>query len=1508
MYTNHTNNKQKLSAKYWLAIAVSVLCIFAISFAILWLPKTTVSTKNDGSITNLSKQALISNDGWNQNVLNDLQQASKKYGDNVALGNARGVNGVLVSLGGYTWEVVYRQNDILTLYSVNSVYTGNFNANTNEELQQKVRTYLNETFYNKLLTNIGYQNFEDYIVLSGDKQVNYQINGMQNIKLNTINGEDIINNDVTSSDKVWLPSAYEVGGYVLGDNASLNRVNSFNGEETEKAQISSGLWNLSMYYRQSSNACLRSATQTGKVVFINKNGALSAGEVNAKYEIRPAINVIVPQDINSNSVTLSSPAKLAITGSGTEVSPYMISTPQDIIAVSKNVLDGETYSGKYLKLANDINLSGVTVWTPIGLYNNTLGTFPFSGTFDGDGYSIINASSANTGLVGVFGYASGATIKNLAIMGTNWTTAGSYAGALVSVMDNGTTISSCYNSASSVSGGANVGGLVGAVNVSGNTTCTINDTYNTGAVAGGANVGGLVGSANYVTIARTYNIGAAKNSFIGSGTNVNITNAYYTAQTAQTYGTKVDTLQAMRLPATFAGFSFYGQDNLSGIWFKSNYINNGFPTLRMFVKTVNVNLYTNMQNAGDYNLTLSGETTKRKSVIAALGREATFSADMTPGYRFLGWYAVRLSITGQPIIGEDDAVLYNANATFTQNLTDYLYLEARFIKTYTVAIDTFFGDFSTSYTNDNAVTVSYVGTKIGDDYDINSVITITVATNINQLAFKGIGYKTNASSATYNSIGLDLSNTYGYWESVTQNANNIVYVLKVGDAEAFTTNVFDLQIQFERQFNLTLSLNSIADNNLPSISVQFGENGNTITVNSYTNASGVFEYSVPNGLLLSVDMTNAMDNDVEIRSLQDWTFTVGSNTHTLNKTIQSINIATFIPSNNAALDEIYELTLTANFILNDFTLTASTSLYCPQNINDNLQFSLAKVLVKVGSGADVQAISSDVLSVTAPYNTLVSVCFVPSYQYGYKLYKLKINGEYVTVTTNTNDIYCYNFNMPSRNVSAIIELEYIEIDITPTAVVQNGTNYTTLTQGATFTPASYSDVTYYNNIDATILTLDTTNNFHMCYGLKSLDVSFDNGTNYITIINYSNQIAEEEYTLFSTNTLVKYLYQQANNTALTLTNNNVTVRAVLYAVNVTLTVIPCYVGTSNVVSAASITLSTENQINANTSAGVYSYVLGSAITVSAEALDYGHRLLGFSTVASASSDFVGTVQPGYKNTGSYTIGALEQNTTLYAYYELRTFNISFVSNANTLANGSSTLTQQYVTARDSTSATNLPLNFDTGSNTTSSFTMSYGRTLVFSVKKDITVNSKDLVMIELSVLDADTNQKISNEYKVLDQQQQNIILTAKENGEIHTNIKIVLNFNFVQRVYLKIDSGVTDTLINENLLGGSLQFKNKDTNDIQKVQLTQSVINTAKTSTNGYEIPLFADGDGTVYTITFLINITESITMENSATGTTSTSNEFDITLHDGQSVTILIKNITHNDTSINISGYFIFD
>lgn len=73
-------------------------------------------------------------------------------------------------------------------------------------------------------------------------------------------------------------------------------------------------------------------------------------------------------------------------------------------------------------LAEDIDLSGVVL-------TNTIGTesVPFSGTFDGKGYSISNFTFADSLVdenvkistnIGIFGYTSGATIKNLQISGT----------------------------------------------------------------------------------------------------------------------------------------------------------------------------------------------------------------------------------------------------------------------------------------------------------------------------------------------------------------------------------------------------------------------------------------------------------------------------------------------------------------------------------------------------------------------------------------------------------------------------------------------------------------------------------------------------------------------------------------------------------------------------------------------------------------------------------------------------------------------------------------------------------------------------------------------------------------------------------------------------------------------------------------------------------------------------------------------------------------------------------
>lgn len=1499
----HTNTTSGFSIKYGLLIAICAICIVALSLTIVMLPKTN-NNNAENNITNLSNQPMIGADGWDENVLTDLQTASTRYGDNVALGTANGVKGVVVSLGGYKWQVVYRQNDVLTLYCLDDVVVKTYSSSDATYLSSDINQYLNNQFFNQLLTKVGYAEFENWVVPTGDNRISYQLFGMQNIKLSTLENKQITNNDIVAGQKVWLPSAYEIGGYLLGETASTSRVNSFNADKVGDKYVSSGLWNLSNGYRQGNKIALRSSTSDGGVVYVGANGGLYAGEFGDEYVVRPAINLELPSGVVLNN-SLSSPAKTAITGEGTQANPYVISTARDVITLSNNVLNGDSYLGKYIKLANDINLGGVTIWTPIGLYNNGVNSKPFSGTFDGDGHRLSYISSANTGLVGFFGYASGATIKNVAVVNTNWATAGDYAGGLVSVADNGTTISTSYNE-SSISGASFVGGIAGMVNPGDGAACVINDVYNVGAVAGASNVAGIVGKANNVNVSRVYSA-VINSGVVGDAQDLTIINAYYIGNQSQTYGTGCASWQAMRIESTFVGFSFYSNSNVNGVWFRSSYINNGFPTLKVFVTNVDVKLFTTLEDAGDYYVKLAGDNTEYKTVSAELGTNATFTVELNSGYRFLGWYTVVLATNGQPVLGSSEAVLYNANLTFSQDLDDYLYLEARFIKTYTVNIDTLFGDFSTSYENANAVSVSYVGTKIGNDYDVDSVITINVDTGIQQLNYQGIGYKTSSATSAYTSIGVDENNAHGFWTNVLRDGDVLTYILTVGDAEAFVTNVFDIQIQFERQLNLTLVLDAVGEDNLPSISVQFGVNGDVLTVTNSTSRSAVFDYGVPGGLRLSVDMTNATLNGVEIRELEGWTFEFGSHNQSIASTASAILLTTYIPTNDASYDDIYNLTLTATFTINDFTITASKELSCAQNVNDPRQSSLSSLCVMQGGGAAVQSIDTDVLSINAPYNTIVSVCFVPNYAFGYKLDSLEVDGTEVTPVVNAYGVYYYNWTMPAHNVDVDLYIEYIPITVNNSVAVKNGNEYSPLTTNITLSPQSYTNVTYYNNISSTSIQLSTTNNFHMCYALKSVDVSFDAGTTYTTIVSYNNSVAQSSYTLFDDGTLIGFLYQQANNTVLTLDNNTVSLRIVLQSVNTTLTVIACYEGSSNVVESQyiRISLSENNQISANTTTQVYSYVVGTSVTITAGAQNYGHRILGFSYQANASSGFVGTVDPGFGNQAVYRF-TLSANTTIYAYYCLKTFNISFVSDANTLASGTATFADQGVSARNGAEGSNIVLSFDTSSTTTSTISMIYGQTLVFSVTEEILVNSKNLKLVNLTVLDVDTNSEIDG-YSVVSTPQ-TIQLIADESGNVHSNIRITLSFNFIQPVYLKLGSGVSasDRAI---LNGATLQFINQETTDAVPYKLTSEVLETAANSVEGYPMSLLADADGTTYTVTIFFDIAHSmnsttviLTDENNNEGT-----QFEVTLSQGRSATITIDSIVAHNASVNISGYFVF-
>ena len=103
-------------------------------------------------------------------------------------------------------------------------------------------------------------------------------------------------------------------------------------------------------------------------------------------------------------------------GSGTENAPYLISSVDTLLAFAQSVNDGENYSGKYVALGGNLDLSGKT-WVPIGKSDHGK-TTGFAGVFDGQGYTVSHVSCGSGSAAtkyeadGFFGVVSG-TVRNL---------------------------------------------------------------------------------------------------------------------------------------------------------------------------------------------------------------------------------------------------------------------------------------------------------------------------------------------------------------------------------------------------------------------------------------------------------------------------------------------------------------------------------------------------------------------------------------------------------------------------------------------------------------------------------------------------------------------------------------------------------------------------------------------------------------------------------------------------------------------------------------------------------------------------------------------------------------------------------------------------------------------------------------------------------------------------------------------------------------------------------------
>ena len=188
---------------------------------------------------------------------------------------------------------------------------------------------------------------------------------------------------------------------------------------------------------------------------------------------------------------------------------------------------------KYVQVKDiDLSVYSKEGWAPSG-------TDPasFRGTYDGGNYVITDLEVKGEGkdYQGLFGYAYGATIGNVALKDVNVTGEGKV-GGLVGSADSFTKISNSYATGAVIGSVDSVGGLVGQAGFS-----TIETSYTEGSVSGTGNyVGGLVGGTYSAYIKNSYATGEVTGTdsvggLVGCSQNyTDISNSYATGEVTGT--------------------------------------------------------------------------------------------------------------------------------------------------------------------------------------------------------------------------------------------------------------------------------------------------------------------------------------------------------------------------------------------------------------------------------------------------------------------------------------------------------------------------------------------------------------------------------------------------------------------------------------------------------------------------------------------------------------------------------------------------------------------------------------------------------------------------------------------------------------------------------------------------------------------------------------------------------------------------------------------------------------
>jgi len=172
---------------------------------------------------------------------------------------------------------------------------------------------------------------------------------------------------------------------------------------------------------------------------------------------------------------ISDSAKISVAfggGEGTQQSPYLISTVDDLKKLAQDLKDKtRSYTGIFFEQTCDINLACTedNQWTPIG---------SFDGIYDGKNYTIsgLLIKDALTDSCGLFGHTFNAVIKNLTLISPTISSSSSNIGGIVGWATN-TTITCCSVQGGSIRKTGNSNGVSDAGAIAGRITLDKENKY-----------------------------------------------------------------------------------------------------------------------------------------------------------------------------------------------------------------------------------------------------------------------------------------------------------------------------------------------------------------------------------------------------------------------------------------------------------------------------------------------------------------------------------------------------------------------------------------------------------------------------------------------------------------------------------------------------------------------------------------------------------------------------------------------------------------------------------------------------------------------------------------------------------------------------------------------------------------------------------------------------------------------------------------------------------------------